>query len=104
MTPVRLEPAALRSRVKHSTTEPLRSLCILMDFLIHINTISMGLPILYFNGHRKKLNHYVLLSLKVALILANNEDPNEMQHYAAFHLVLQCLPEYPFRGFQYTEG
>ena len=24
MTPVRLEPAALRSRVKHSTTEPLR--------------------------------------------------------------------------------
>ena len=26
MTPVRLEPAALRSRVKHSTTEPPRSL------------------------------------------------------------------------------
>ena len=26
MTPVRLEPAASRSRVKHSTTEPLRSL------------------------------------------------------------------------------
>ena len=25
MTPVRLEPAVLRSRVKHSTTEPLRS-------------------------------------------------------------------------------
>ena len=27
MMPVRLEPAALRSRVKHSTTEPLRSHC-----------------------------------------------------------------------------
>ena len=27
VTPVRLEPAALRSRVKHSTAEPLRSLC-----------------------------------------------------------------------------
>ena len=26
VTPVRFEPAALRSRVKHSTTEPLRSL------------------------------------------------------------------------------
>ena len=26
MTPVRLEPAASRSQVKHSTTEPLRSL------------------------------------------------------------------------------
>ena len=25
MTPVRLEPAAARSRVKHSSTEPLRS-------------------------------------------------------------------------------
>ena len=27
VTPVRLETAAPRSRVKHSTTEPLRSLC-----------------------------------------------------------------------------
>ena len=27
MTPVRLKPAALQSRVKHSTTEPLRYLC-----------------------------------------------------------------------------
>ena len=27
MMQVRLEPAALRSQVKHSTTEPLRSLC-----------------------------------------------------------------------------
>ena len=35
MMPVRLEPAALRSRVKHSTTEPLRSLT---DGRIHWNT------------------------------------------------------------------
>ena len=28
MTPVKLEPAAPRSRVKHSTTEPLRSLAL----------------------------------------------------------------------------
>ena len=33
MTPVRLEPAALRSRVKHSTTEPLRSLYVVVDSL-----------------------------------------------------------------------
>ena len=33
MTPSRLEPAALRSRVKHSTTEPLRSLCYLGNML-----------------------------------------------------------------------
>ena len=33
MTPVRLEPGALRSRVKHSTTEPLRSLQFTVSFL-----------------------------------------------------------------------
>ena len=32
MTPVRLEPATLRSRVKHSTTEPLRSLGLKCNF------------------------------------------------------------------------
>ena len=34
MTPVRLEPAALRSRVKHSTTEPLRSQIIIQEIVI----------------------------------------------------------------------
>ena len=34
MTPVRLEPAASRSRVKHSTTEPLRSLSLALETLI----------------------------------------------------------------------
>ena len=33
MTPVRLEPAALRSRVKPSTTEPLRSLSNCLDLM-----------------------------------------------------------------------
>ena len=40
MTPVRLEPAALRSRVKYSTTEPLRSQyepCVL--FVRHRQTV-----------------------------------------------------------------
>ena len=44
MMPVRLEPAALRSRVKHSTTEPLRSLKIFVclkfsddEFIMLIN-------------------------------------------------------------------
>ena len=27
-----------------------------------------------------------------------------MQHYAAFHLDLQCLPKYPFKGFKITKG
>ena len=34
VTPVRLEPAALRSRFKHSTTEPLRSPPIVVLFII----------------------------------------------------------------------
>ena len=36
MTPVRLEAAALRSRAKHSTTEPLRSLWSFCTCIIHI--------------------------------------------------------------------
>ena len=50
VTPVRLEPAALRSRVKHSTTEPLRSLfhrwintLCLTDFYMEM---SMGVSLL----------------------------------------------------------
>ena len=31
-------------------------------------------------------------------------DPDEMQHYAAFHLGLQCLQQYSFRGFSNTKG
>ena len=29
-------------------------------------------------------------------------DPDEMQHYAAFHLGIHCLQEYLFRGFPNT--
>ena len=32
--------------------------------------------------------------MEVVLILANSVDPDEMQHYAAFHLGLHCLPKY----------
>ena len=50
------------------------------------------------------LNYNVLLSLRVVLILANSADPDEMQLYAAFHLGIPCLLNYPFRGFQNTKG
>ena len=36
MTPVRLEPAVSRSRVKHSTTEPLCSLELSLDMLLFV--------------------------------------------------------------------
>ena len=34
----------------------------------------------------------------------NSVDPDEMQHYAAFHLGLHCLQKYSFRGFSNTKN
>ena len=44
------------------------------------------------------------LSLKISLVFANGVDLDEMQHYAAFHLCLPCLPKDPLRDFKYTKG
>ena len=55
--PVRLEPTAPQSRVKHSTIEPLAPCLIIFVF-------------------------------------TNSVDPDEMPHYAAFHLGLHCLSKY----------
>ena len=37
-------------------------------------------------------------SLNIYLVLANSTYPDEMQHYAVFHLGLYCLPKYPLLG------
>ena len=51
-----------------------------MDFPIQIATIRMGLSIICFKGSQVDFpNKYVLQSLKVAFIIANSADPNEMQ-------------------------
>ena len=50
-----------------------------------------------------KTGFTVFLPLKVVLILANSADPDEMQHYAAFHLGFHCLLN-SFRGVLYTKG
>ena len=58
-----------------------------MGFPKHSYTISMGLPIVYFEETKIEFkNCVVLLSMKVVLILAISADPDEMQHYAAFYL------------------
>ena len=44
------------------------------------------------------------MSPKDILILANSTDHDEMQHNAAFHLGLHCLPKYPFMGFPVYKG
>ena len=71
-----------------------------MYFPIHIDTRGMGMSIVHFKWSWVEffLNYDVFLSLKVVLILANNADPDEMQHYAC-----HCLPKNPFRGFSYTK-
>ena len=44
VAPVRLEPAVLRSRVKHSTTEPLRSLHNIMVYRDYVLVIELTRP------------------------------------------------------------
>ena len=62
MTPVRLEPAALRSRVKHSTTEPLRSLTF----------VAIG-------------------TLRVKYVVKNNEVPDKLASEKPADLDLHCF-------------
>ena len=72
-----------------------------MDFPIHIDTISMVLPIVHFKGSQVEFSKsWYFLSLKVVLILANSADPDEMQHYAQFDTKSMKLPIVYFKGTQ----
>ena len=46
----------------------------------------------------------IFFCLKIFFTFTNSVDPDEMQHYAAFHLGLHCLQKYSFRGFPDTKG
>ena len=46
----------------------------------------------------------ILLSGDPFFTFTNSVDPDEMQHYAAFHLGLYCLQKFSFRGFPKTKG
>ena len=98
MTLVRLEPAAPQSRVKHSTTEPLRSLIYLLTLWTDVSVKANSV-----NPVKTALMKYCI-SLKIDFVVANSADPDEMSHYAAFHLGLHCLPKYLFRSFRSTKG
>ena len=41
---------------------------------------------------------------KIIFTLTNNEDPDKMQHFAAFNLGMHCLLKYQFRGLPKTKG
>ena len=72
------------------------TLFILMDYPIHIDTISMELSNLYFKGSQVKTVFYFhsqrLFSSKQTV------------HYAAFHLGLHCLPKYLSTSIQNEKG
>ena len=56
------------------------TLCVLMDFPIHIDSMIMGLPIVYVKGSQFFFQNFdVFLFLKLVLILANSADSDEMQ-------------------------
>ena len=58
----------------------------------------------YIKGSQVIISAKNCISLKIDFVLANSADPDEMPHYAAFHLGLHCWPKYPFRGFCSTKG
>ena len=43
-------------------------------------------------------------SLKIVFVLKYSVDSDEMPQYAAFHLGLHCLTQYPFWGIWYSKG
>ena len=55
------------------------------------------------SGYNSKKN-IVFFCLKIFFTFTNSVDPEEMQHYAAFHLGLHCLQKYSFRGYLNTKG
>ena len=72
--------------------------CILMEFPTYIDTIKMGLSIVYCMGHRQIFSKLCCIFVPwLCLSLENIADPYECSVYAAFHLGLHCLPEYGFR-------
>ena len=50
------------------------------------------------------LKNIVFFVWRSFFTLTNSVAPDEMQHYAAFHLDLHCLHKYSFRGFPNAKG
>ena len=80
--------------------------CVPIDFSFWFYTILLGWSIVEnegFTGCNFKIK-VVFFFQKIIFVLANSADPDEMQHYAAFHLCLHCLPKYLFTGFWSSKG
>ena len=84
------------------------TLCIQMDFPIHVDTMSMGLSIVYFKGSQLKFSKVWCVSVSESCFIFNSKQCRPWWNAALcckwLQLGLHCLPKYPFRGFQYTKG
>ena len=89
MTPVRLEPAALRSRVKHSTTEPLRSLYVGHIGLRRLTDGHLGRNLEYF----KTLNDARVASVGIVNYNASTTRINKEKNFKIkFQVILVFYP------------
>ena len=66
-----------------------------MDPSFWYDIINLGWHSVYIEGLQAIISKKNI-PLKCVLILANSLDPDEMPHYAAFHLDLHCLLKYTF--------
>ena len=74
-----------------------RLICILMDFDIHIDTLSMGLPTCILRYHRQNfLEHDIFLSLNVCLYISKLTVIKCTMCYAELHLGHHCLTSASF--------
>ena len=72
-----------------------------MEFSIKLHLIKSGWSIAYIEGSHDIISQKYCISFSKPSLsdLANSADPDEMPHYAAFHLGLHRLSKYPFKGF-----
>ena len=75
------------------------TLCKLMDSSFWFYTLNSPLWVSGYN-----LKKIVFFCLKIFFTFTNSVDPDEMQHYAAFHLGLHYLLKYSFRCFLITKS
>ena len=64
----------------------------------------MGLSIVYIKESQVIISKYNCIYFSEYCFIANSVDPDEMLHYAAFHLGLRCLPMNTFGSHWYTKG
>ena len=83
MTPVRLEPAAPRSRVKHSTTEPLRSLKRSVHLNVLLNIYKQNITSLSFLVSTTVGESYFARGdfCRLLITFANNLAPDQNRRY-----------------------